>query len=69
MSFTTQNIFVCVLLQSVHPKLRIKSEGSAGKLQYQEQERRQLSCGPEDKSASAAGAQFKCPRLQGVEPL
>lgn len=33
-------LFVCVFVheQSVHPQLYIKGEGSAGKLQHQEQE-------------------------------
>lgn len=29
---------VCVFVQSVHPQLYIKGEGSAGKLQHEEQE-------------------------------
>lgn len=31
-------ICLCVPVQSVHPQLYIKGEGSAGKLQHQEQE-------------------------------
>lgn len=47
---------VCALVQSVRSQLYIEGEGSASKLQHQEQEQRELSRGPEDKSTSASGA-------------
>lgn len=49
-------VLICLPVQSVHPQLCIKGEGSAGKLQHQKQEQWQLSCGSEDKSTSATGA-------------